>query len=227
MFYGTREDGVRVAMLDADRYFVKSILAWRGTVQERSCMQFYVEFADGEKEWLEWSRDLDNTQAYGDLIHREHPLYLLRFNAERGSRERTAINKCNITEIATGDVTFIDLRRWDECWYDQLNLPDSYTMKHVVEAVYTEWDTSKSNINNHKRIKVRVNLFDEDLTFDHYDVQCWGRNNKFEKDEMIIVDTALVTKYPNILSDDPAIQRRLLDRLTGIPTTEKRKGRKR
>ena len=122
MFYGTREDGVRVAILDADRYFVKSILAWRGTVQERSCMQLYVEFADGEKEWLEWSRDLDNTQAYGDLIHREHPLYLLRFNAERGSRERTAINKCNITEIATGDVTFIDLRRWDECWYDQLKL---------------------------------------------------------------------------------------------------------
>jgi len=61
MFYGTREQGVEMAMLDADRYLVSRILAWRGTVKERAYMWFYVEFADGEKKWLPWSRDLDGT----------------------------------------------------------------------------------------------------------------------------------------------------------------------
>ena len=44
MFYGTRAEGVEVAMLDADRHLVKAILNWRGTVKERECMWFYVEF---------------------------------------------------------------------------------------------------------------------------------------------------------------------------------------
>ena len=230
MFYGTSEDGMRMAMLDADRYFVKSILAWRGTVKERSCMQFYVEFADGEKSWLEWSRDLDNTQAYGDLIHREHPLYLLRFTAERGQRERSAINKHDITEVSPGDVIFIDLRRWDECWYDQLSLPDSYSRQHVIEAVYTAWDTTKTREPTHKRIKLRVNLFDENLIFDHYDVQCWGRTHQFVPNDMILVDLAYVTNYPAILSDDPTRQQQLLRRAVATPVdmtnSERRRGRK-
>ena len=213
MFYSFREDGMDMAMLDADRYFVRVILAWRGTVSERSCMQFYVEFADGEKSWLEWSRDLDNTQAYGNLILQEHPLYLLRFNAECGTRERAAINKCDITEVAPGDVVYIDLRRWDECWYDQLKLPDSYSKKHVIRATYTEWDAAKSRQPIHKRIKLRVDLFDENLIFTHYDVQCWGRVTVFEPSEMILVDVALVTLFPNILSDDPVKQRQLLAKL--------------
>ena len=52
MFYGTREQGVEMAMLDADRYLVSRILAWRGTVKERAYMWFSVELADGEKKGL-------------------------------------------------------------------------------------------------------------------------------------------------------------------------------
>ena len=140
-------------------------------------------------------------------------MYLLRFNAERGSRERAAINKIDITEVQPGDKVFIDLRRWDECWYDQLGLPNSYTLKHVVEAVYTVWDKSKNKQTNHKRIKLRVNLFDEDLMFNHYEVYCWGQVNVFIPSDMILVNEELVNLFPKILSDDPAKQRCLLERL--------------
>ena len=202
MFYGTKDQGKEMAMLDADRFQVRQILAWRGTVKERACMWFYVEFADGEKKWLPWSRDLDDSQPYGDYMLSEHPLYLLRFKAAVAPRERVALNKQDITEIKPGDNIFVDLRRWGECWYDQLNLPDSYTYRHVVPAVYTRWDVDRRGNSTYKRIKLRVELFGEDLIFDHYDVMCWGRRTKFVPEEMLLVDASLVSEYPSILTDD-------------------------
>ena len=199
MFYGTREQGKEMAMLDADRFQVKEILAWRGTVQERSYMWFFVEFADGEKKWLPWSRDLDDSQPYGDYMLREHPLYLLRFKAAMAPRERSALNRQEITEVSPGISIFIDLRRWGECWYDQLNLPDSYSFRHVVPAIYTRWDVDRKRNENRKRIHLQVNIFNENIVFDHYEVMCWGRRTTFIADEMLMVDAALVSAYPSIL----------------------------
>ena len=34
---------------------------------------------------------------------------------------------------------YVDLRRWGEAWYDQLELPDAYTTVHVVLCVYGAW----------------------------------------------------------------------------------------
>ena len=210
MFYGTREQGVEMAMLDADRYLVSRILAWRGTVKERAYMWFYVEFADGEKKWLPWSRDLDGTQAYGDYVLSEHPLYALRFKAAQAPRERVSLNRHDITEVQPGDTIFIDLRRWGECWYDQLKLPDSYAYRHVVAGVYTRWVTDRKDNINRKQIKLRVDLFDEDLIFDHYDVQCWGRRTEFVPSEMLLVDAALTRQHPSVLPDNPEKRKRLL-----------------
>ena len=225
MFYGTREQGMEMALLDADRHVVKEIIAWRGTVKERDCMWFYTEFADGEKMWLPWSRDLDSSQPYGDFIFREHPLYLLRFKAAAAPRERTAIKRLPITEVQPGDVIYVDLRRWDECWYDQLNLPEAYSYKHVVKAVYTRWDVDKAKREVDNRIQVRVELFDENLVFDHYDVHCWGRVKQFDGEQMILVDVALVQRFPNILSDDSEKQQRLLQRLLPAELNTAARGR--
>ena len=210
MFYGTRSEGVEMAMLDADRYMVSKILAWRGTVKERAFMWFFVEFADGEQKWLPWSRDLDGTQAYGDYMLAEHPLYALRFKAALAARERVALNRHAITEVSPSEHLFIDLRRWGECWYDQLGLPDSYTYRHVVPAVYTRWMTDRHGTENRKQIKLRVELFDEDLVFDHYDVQCWGRRQDFIASEMLLVDENLARQFPSILPENVEKKKRLL-----------------
>jgi hypothetical protein len=210
MFYGTRSEGVEMAMLDADRYMVSKILAWRGTVKERAFMWFFVEFADGEQKWLPWSRDLDGTQAYGDYMLAEHPLYALRFKAALAARERVALNRHAITEVSPSEHLFIDLRRWGECWYDQLGLPDSYTYRHVVPAVYTRWMTDRHGTENRKQIKLRVELFDEDLIFDHYDVQCWGRRQDFIASEMLLVDENLARQFPSILPENVEKKKRLL-----------------
>ena len=57
MYHGDRAAGYETALRDADQYVVIEILAWRGTVTERSCMWFKVYYADGDILWQEWSRE--------------------------------------------------------------------------------------------------------------------------------------------------------------------------
>ena len=110
MYHGGRAAGYKTALRDADQYVVVEILAWRGTVTERSCLWVKVHYADGDILWQEWSRDLDNSAAYSNFIHREKPLYLLRFKAHIADRETVALNKQTITEVEPGDSVYVDLR---------------------------------------------------------------------------------------------------------------------
>jgi len=97
-----------------------------------------------------------------------------------------------------------------ECWYDQLGLPDSYTYCHVVVGVYTRFVTDRKDNVSRKQIKDRVDLFDEDLIFDNYDVQCWVRRTEFVANEMLLVDATLARQFPSILPDNAEKRKRLL-----------------
>ena len=82
----------------------------------------------------------------------------------------------------------------------------------------------KDNINR-RQIKLRVELFDEDLIFDHYDVQCWGRRKELIASEMIIVDAALARQFPSILPDNVEKRKRLLATLGPHPREKVRGGK--
>jgi hypothetical protein len=144
----------------------------------------------------------------------------LRFKAAQAPRERVALNRHAITEVSPGDSIFVDLRRWGECWYDQLHLPDSYTFRHVVPATYTRWVTDKHHQENRKQIKLRVDLFDEDLIFDHYDVECWGRRTLFVDSEMILVNEDFARRFPDVLPDNVEKRKRLLAALGPHPSSK-------
>ena len=96
----------------------------------------------------------------------------------------------------------IDLHLWSECWYDQLGLIVSYTYRHVVPAVYTRWMTDRHGTENRKQIKLRVELFDENLIFNHYDVQCWGLRKYFIASEMLLVNKNLARLFTSILPEN-------------------------
>ena len=126
-------------------------------------MWFKVHYADGDILWQEWSRDLDNSAAYSNFIHREKPLYLLRFKAHIADRERVALNKRPITEVEPGDSVYVDLRAWNPIWYDQLELPNAYEILHVVLCQYTEWRGREK-----RKIILRCELFNENILYEHY-----------------------------------------------------------
>ena len=197
MYHGDRAAGYETALRDADQYVVIEILAWRGTVTERSCMWFKVHYADGDILWQEWSRDLDNSAAYSNFIHREKPLYLLRFKAHIADRERVALNKRHITEVEPGDSVYVDLRAWNPIWYDQLELPNAYEILHVVLCQYTEWRGREK-----LKIILPCELFNENILYEHYDVYCFETIKFFYPDSMLLLDKTFALSFSHILPED-------------------------
>jgi hypothetical protein len=204
MFHGTRDQAREVAKLDADQYTVRRILAWKGVPTERSYMQFKVEYEDGDVLWQEWSADLDGCDAYGQFINAQAPLFLLRFPAKNAMKEKTRLNHTDITAVRPGDRVYVDLRRWGEAWYDQLNLPDAYNTIHVVECHYKSWQGR-----GRRKINVAVPLFDETVCFDAYEVYCYGSERQLTE-AMTLVTEAMAAQYPDMLPEDPKVRNRLV-----------------
>ena len=65
IFHGTLEDAKRAAEEDFDQSQVRAITAWKGNPLVKTTMSFRVEFADGDVIWLPYSKDLDETEAFG------------------------------------------------------------------------------------------------------------------------------------------------------------------
>jgi hypothetical protein len=206
MFHGSKEAGRAAAMLDADEYEVQEVLAWKGCVEERSYMWFKLKFSDGEVVWKEWDKDMDNLQAYGDFIQQEAPLFMLRFPVRDANKQRTWLRRTEITSVVPGDTVYVDLRRWGEAWYDQLGLEDAYETIHVVECSYRAW-----NGRGRKKINIHCMIFDENLTFDAYEVYCWGTIKRMS-DKMTLIDERFVRAHPEVLPDDPVKRATLIER---------------
>ena len=204
MFHGSKEEGRQAAMLDADQYVVRRILAWKGSPTERSYMWFKVEYEDGDILWQEFTQDLFACQAMEDFVNSQRPLFLLRFPANMANARRAELNRTDITEVRPGDKVYVDLRRWGEAWYDQLGLPDAYETIHVVECQYTHWQGRGK-----RKINLSCKLFDEVVLLDAYEVYCYGSERQL-KPTMTLVTERMAVLYPDILPEDPKKRAALL-----------------
>ena len=66
LFMGSRDEAYNLACLDDDQHTIVAILAHMGPPDQRSAMQFLVQFADNVSLWLPWSRDLSNSIPFGE-----------------------------------------------------------------------------------------------------------------------------------------------------------------
>ena len=74
LFVGTREEAYKAALLDADQFVISRIHYWRGNPEKRSEMFFYVEFDDGDKVLLPYSKDLSAATQFEDFVYSEPQL---------------------------------------------------------------------------------------------------------------------------------------------------------
>ena len=181
MFHGTRDDGYRAAMYDANQANIIKIHAWRNTAEERSFMDFLIEFENRKPEWTPYSQDLDASVPYGEYVTREKPLFLLRFKKIIADKQRSELNRRVITDIQPQVRVYVDLRRWSEAWYDQMELPNAYFTTHVVEVVYTRWQG-----NQQKKIFAKCLLWNEEMPWNHYEVYCYGTQRTLTADMTLI-----------------------------------------
>ena len=78
-------------MLDADQFVICKIHYWRGDPAKRSGMFFYVEFDDGDKILLPYSKDLSSSAQFEEFVYSEPQLFPLRFDAADAPKRITAM----------------------------------------------------------------------------------------------------------------------------------------
>ena len=111
---------------------------------------------------------------------------------------KTQLNKQSITAISVGDVIYLDLRFFGDLWYEALELPDSATTTYVLEAKYTHWYHARSK----RKISLKLTLLPEHTyALDGYAVFCWGTRTTFDPSTMVLVDAAMLVRYPQINQD--------------------------
>jgi len=82
----------------------------RTSLSSRSEMFFNVEFDDGDKVLLPYSKDLGAAAQFEDFVYSEPQLFPLRFNAADAPKRVTAMRKEPIRNVELHDVFYLDLR---------------------------------------------------------------------------------------------------------------------
>ena len=88
----------------------------------------------------------------------------------------------------------MDIRYYTVAWYDQLDIPDKYDKIHVVRCNYESFKGKKGDL-----VMVRVLVFDELLRpWDYLYTKTYGGYKDKFLDNMVLVDTEFVKKYPRV-----------------------------
>ena len=128
---------------------------------KRTTMEFLVRFRDSSEHWLPWSEDLFTTVQYEDFWRLKPPLFPLIYRVNESRRQITQLNKTPITSVAPGDQVFVDLRSYNDSWYQALKLPNCDTTTYVVVYNYLRWHKKPFSLVAH------CPIFKENFNVDH------------------------------------------------------------
>jgi hypothetical protein len=197
LFTGSREEALRVAMIDNDQFTVVSLAAYRGDPLTRTTMEFEVHFADGTVVWLPWTKDLSDTVQFEEFCRSRPELAPLLYSAKDAADRVKQINRTAITEIQPGDTVYVDLRSYGATWYSSLPLPDKDHTRYVVQYRYGEFSNR-----GRTKIKASCPLFNEKWVLDHDFVRRYGAVREIapaEDNKIVVIDDEMLAKYPELL----------------------------
>ena len=115
-----------------------------------------------------------------------------------------------------GDILYVDIRSYGHAWYDDMlpTFPDRFTRTYVLQ-----YEIMKVTP---KYVTAYVPTYDEFWNsprgrncLDAYWCYAWGACRVLNRDNMTLVTPDLCLAYPEIISADPAEQRRVLNKHGG------------
>ena len=205
---------LEIAKLDSDQFTISEIVSYYGNPFERKTTYFYVIFADGDRIWKNYDKDLFNSGPFYNFVYmnsRFPQLQPLVYQLKEANQLISDYNKKLITKEypdISPDVTFyLDLRFFDTKskraeWYCNLNLPDLHEKTYVFKCIYTMWGTN----NNYKWITFKILLTNTTYKFNTYNVRSWGCKLQLNPQYDVLVTKRLMNKYklslPNNNEDD-------------------------
>jgi RNase H-like domain found in reverse transcriptase/Integrase zinc binding domain len=199
VFNGTREEAIQASRLDNQQYEITRILGYRGNPEKRTTMEFLILFADGSEVWRVYDKDIDATQSYELFCNQNHELrYLLRNADQMRSTRKYLVSHPFF--IAPSSTCYVNLRSWGQLWYDSLNLPNQYTSRYVVLAIYGNTVTYRGI----QRVETTFPVFDERFegkdALDFEWITLWGTCTELDP-SWILVDDTLCMLYPQLLPE--------------------------
>ena len=196
LFFGSREDAVRMAMIDADQFKVDIILAYSGDPMLRTSMEFLIRFADKSEVWVPWSDDLFETVQYEEFVRFIPALFPLLLRVKETQHQITSLNRTKITEVHPGDEVLIDIRCYGHSWYDALPVPDRHIHTFVAKHIFGAYSSSSQ-----LKISVSCPLLKRTLIVNHLFVKQYGLGVR-SRSEIFEIDAAFVEMHPSILSSE-------------------------
>jgi hypothetical protein len=205
LFSGTAETAVDMARRDTDQYVINTILAYKGDPVVRTTCSFEVLFEDGTLVWLPWTLDLSATTQFETYVHQVPQLYPLRFTQAVFLKMQSDINKVPIPRSFESKMVYVNLRYYNEEWYNNLKLPDHHHKNYVVVYYYGSLSKPRKSKDPLKTsspgrtIAATCPIFGEHHNLNHYTVKTFGSIFEFDKDTMVLVNKAFILAHPDVL----------------------------
>lgn len=191
LFVGTPEEAFSAAQLDNDQHVVSKIIGHAGDIDERSKMEFYILYADGDKRWLPLDKDI-NTSIYFESYCRSRSYLLpLLQTAVKANKNRIQCNKVDIHLVEPGVKVFVDIRFFGAAWYNAIPLPGKYEKQFVLRATYGKF-CGKPRLKSH--IEIVFHETNELFTFDNWTVNLWG-NQQLLGPGQVLITKEMVQEY--------------------------------
>ena len=200
LFPGSAEKAREAAQLDDNQHVISKIVAYTGDVMKKTTLEFLVRFADDSESWVTWSSDIDQTQQFEIFCRSKPQLFFALLDSKQAALAIADIKRSPIYLDQDSEV-YVDLRRWDEVWYSELDLPNYLTITYVVKGIYGQ----AHNEFKFPRIDITFPALDESFIgakgMDSVFIKLWGSNSQFHPD-WVLIDDDFLLKYPHVLDDN-------------------------
>jgi hypothetical protein len=211
-FVGDRNQAIQAAKLDDQTHQIVKILGYKGNIDVRSSLQFYVLLANNSIEWVPFCTEITRINPYNDFADLHSEFYLMDAMVKERNARLKEINS-RVINVKPGTICYVNIRSWSEDWYSELSFvgyDDKYKYQFMVKGIYGKTCGTLKN----PRIELVFPVLDEyfigsDAVTNRF-VQLYGSNFKW-RPSWVLVDEQFVMDNPSIL--DSNIRDRVLLKL--------------
>lgn len=196
LYVDSDEGALKRARQDASQYEVDKLLAHRGNPETRQTMEFLVRFMDGSEIWMPWSKDIDETQQYGEYCNSLPQLRQLNMPAAEAKKWKTSTNNSDITQVQPDYSVYVDIREWGPgTWYKSLDhLPDKDIKTYVIRGVYGKFCGPKKKPYTAIELDFPILKLKQPFVVDNWFVVTYGHQTKLQP-EYILLTAQLLKLY--------------------------------
>jgi hypothetical protein len=196
LYIGTLEDAVNLAMADADQHWVNSISSYKGDSISKASLEFYVEFADGDKLWLPLSKDISTTVQFENFVHLNPELTYLLYDYKTGLKFISDIKKTPNKDLKVNYSGYTKLKFFGYLWAESLQLPNfdikEYILFYKILKIISE-----------NKFQVNIPILDSTknkyiFICDRYWFYSFGYIKSYLPDIHLIVNDSLIAEHPEI-----------------------------